>query len=47
MEDRGWRIEDGGSRMEDRGWRIGNGGLRMEVGVDSEPAPTSVTIISC
>jgi hypothetical protein len=28
MEDRGWRIEDGGRRMEDRGWRIEDGGLK-------------------
>jgi hypothetical protein len=28
MEDRGWRIEDGGSRMEDRRWRIEDGGGR-------------------
>src|SRR6266542_3989199 len=30
--DRGWSIEDGGSRMEDRGWRIEDGGSRIEDG---------------
>jgi hypothetical protein len=30
MEDRGWKIEDGRSRMEDGRWRMENGRSRME-----------------